>query len=170
MCGESGGGNLSCAVALKAKQDNILHMLDGVYAMCPFIYGLYGEGDAEEAKLPSLAENDGILLTGVDMGIMSSLYLPDGLEPKTTPLAWPYWASAEDMEGLPPHVISVNELDPLYSEGMSYFRRLLGAGVRARGRTVNGTVHAGELMYMHTIPEVFRSTAMDMLVFANSEV
>jgi acetyl esterase/lipase len=44
------------------------------------------------------------------------------------PLAWPYWASQEELKGLPPHVISVNELDPLFDEGISYYRKLLHAG------------------------------------------
>ena len=33
------------------------------------------------------------------------------------PLAWPYHATQEDLSDLPPHVIYVNELDPLRDEG-----------------------------------------------------
>ena len=39
-------------------------------------------------------------------------------------------ASASDLTGLPPHVISVNELDPLRDEGLAYYRKLLAAGGR----------------------------------------
>ena len=42
---------------------------------------------------------------------------------------------------MPPHVISVNELDPLRDEGLDYYRRLLRAGVSAVGRMVAGTCH-----------------------------
>ena len=31
----------------------------------------------------------------------------------------------EDLNGLPPHVISVNELDPLRDEGLLYYKKLL---------------------------------------------
>ena len=40
VAGESGGGNLSLATALRAKRDGTLHMIDGVYAMVPYISGL----------------------------------------------------------------------------------------------------------------------------------
>ena len=33
-------------------------------------------------------------------------------------------ASADDLAGLPPHVISVNQLDPLRDEGLAYYRKL----------------------------------------------
>lgn len=36
----------------------------------------------------------------------------------TDPLAWPYHTTVDDLAGLPPHVISVNELDPLRDEGL----------------------------------------------------
>ena len=38
-------------------------------------------------------------------------------------------ATVDDLAGLPPHVISVNQLDPLRDEGLVYFRKLLDAGV-----------------------------------------
>ena len=54
------------------------------------------------------------------------------------PLAWPSFATREDVEGLPPVVISVNECDPLRDEGIAFYRLLLGAGVPARCRQVDG--------------------------------
>ena len=44
-----------------------------------------------------------------------------------------------DSAELPPHTISVNELDPLRDEGLIYARRLAVAGVPTVSRTVNGT-------------------------------
>ena len=59
VAGESGGGNLALATTLKAKQDRRLHMIDGVYAMVPYISGAYGWSEADRAReLPSLVEND----------------------------------------------------------------------------------------------------------------
>jgi len=46
------------------------------------------------------------------------------------PLAWPAFASEDDVRGLPPTVISVNECDPLRDEGIEFYRLLLRAGCR----------------------------------------
>ena len=61
------------------------------------------------------------------------------------PLAWRF-AQREDLEGLPPHVISVNELDPVRDEGLAYYRKLLRAGVDATGTTLHGVCHVADLM------------------------
>ena len=39
ITGESGGGNLSIACSLKAKQDGKSDQIQGCYALCPYIYG-----------------------------------------------------------------------------------------------------------------------------------
>jgi hypothetical protein len=39
VSGESGGGHLSLATCLKAKEEGSLAMIDGVYAMCPYFMG-----------------------------------------------------------------------------------------------------------------------------------
>jgi len=164
ISGESGGGNLSLATTLKAKGEGVLEMVDGVYAQCPYISGAYAEKDP---ALPSLFENDDYFLNCSMMGSMVRMYSPDGAD-DTNPLAWPYHATVEDLAGLPPHVISVNELDPLRDEGLAYFRKLLAAGVSASSRTVNGTVHAGDCLFRDSMPEVYLSTIRDINSFANS--
>lgn len=162
VSGESGGGNLTLATALKAKKDGRLDRIDGVYAMCPYIYGGWGQGSPE---LPSLIENDGYFLDGKMMGTMSGVYDPRG-DHARNPLCWPYHAQTSDLEGLPPHVISVNELDPLRDEGLAYYRKLLAAGVSASARTVNGTCHAGDLMMPNAVPDLYASTQDDIISFA----
>ena len=84
------------------------------------------------------------------------------------PLAWPYHAVKEDMVGLPPHVISVNELDPLRDEGLNYFRKLLSSGVQAYGRTVHGTCHAGDCLFPKELPDIYSSTINDIYGFCQS--
>ena len=142
VSGESGGGNLTLATTLKAKQEGRLAMIDGVYAQCPYISGAYASAPPE---LPSLHENDGYFIASDLMGYFVEAYDP-GAANLTNPLAWPWHASTDDLAGMPPHVISVNELDPLRDEGLDYYRKLTRAGVSASGRTVNGTCHAGDLL------------------------
>jgi acetyl esterase/lipase len=50
------------------------------------------------------------------------------------PLAWPGFATAGDVRGLPPVVISVNECDPLRDEGVNFYRLLIANGQPARCR------------------------------------
>ena len=52
--------------------------------------------------------------------------------------AWPSFAKREDVEGLPPTVISGNERDPLRDEGIAFYRLLLASGVSARCRQMMG--------------------------------
>ena len=83
-------------------------------------------------------------------------------------MCWPYQSSLIDLAGLPPHVISVNELDPLHDEGLAFYRRLLAAGVPAIGRTVNGTCHAGDLIFRGAMPDVYAASLRDVKGFVDS--
>jgi acetyl esterase/lipase len=163
VSGESGGGNLALATTLKAKRDGRIDQIDGVYAQCPYISNLY-EGDPD---LPSLVENDGYFLSGQMMGPLARLHDPSG-EHATDPLAWPYHAPIGELAGLPPHVISVNQLDPLRDEGLAYYAKLVRAGVPTVSRTVNGTCHAGDVLFRKAMPEVYAASVADLRAFAHS--
>lgn len=164
VSGESGGGNLTLATTLRAKRDGDIDLISGVYAQCPYISGAYANPLPE---LASLYENDGYFLACDQMGVMAKVYDPAG-ENSTNALAWPYHAAPEDLAGLPPHVISVNQLDPLRDEGIAYYRKLVDAGVRATSRTVNGTCHAGDCLFRGALPDVYFSTIRDIKSFADS--
>ena len=164
ISGESGGGNLTLATTLKAKRDGRIAQIDGVYAQCPYISNAYADRLPE---LTSLYENDGYFLAGDMMAIMARAYDPLRAH-ASNPLAWPYYATTADLEGLPPHVISVNQLDPLRDEGLAYFRKLLDAGVSATSRTVNGTCHAGDCIFRVAMPDVYLATIRDIKSFADS--
>ena len=164
VAGESGGGNLTLATTLRAKRDGLLDHVAGAYAMCPYISNTWASPVAE---LTSLFENDGYFLDVSMMGALAKVYDPSG-DHASDPLAWPLHAGADDLAGLPPHVISVNQLDPLRDEGLAYARKLLDAGVSVVSRTVNGTCHAGDLIFTAAMPDVFAATIRDIKGFADS--
>lgn len=158
VAGESGGGNLTLATGLKLMRDGDIGLIKGLYALCPYI-----AGEWPLPQNPSSSENNGILLDlhnnrgAMGYGIQA---FKEG-----NPLAWPGFATAEDVTGLPPTVISVNECDPLRDEGVNFYRLLLANGVAARCRQVMGTIHGTEIFPM-VCPDISRDTARDIAGFA----
>ena len=158
VAGESGGGNLTLAVGLKLKQDGEMGLIKGLYALCPYIAGHW-----PLPEHPSSTENEGILLNlHNNRGKMS--YGVGAFEAKN-PLAWPSFATVDDVKGFVPTVISVNECDPLRDEGIAFYRLLLSAGVAARCRQVMGTTHGIEIL-PPVCPDISRDTAADIANFA----
>ena len=158
IAGESGGGNLTLATGLKLKQDGDIGLIKGLYALCPYIAGQW-----PLPQNPSSTENNGILLElHNNRGAMG--YGIEAFNAKN-PLAWPGFATAEDVKGLPPVVISVNECDPLRDEGVGFYRLLLTSGVAARCRQVMGTIHGTEIFPV-CCPDISRDTASDIANFA----
>jgi len=158
VAGESGGGNLTLATGMLLKQREQLHLVKGLYALCPYINGhwpdeRYPSASTYNGVALELHTNRGAVAYGIDAFLAHN------------PLAWPGFATLDDVRGLPPTVISVNECDPLRDEGIAFYRLLLAAGVRAKGRVVLGTSHATEL-YPVTCPEISRDTARDLANFA----
>ena len=157
VAGESGGGNLTLATGMKLRRDGALGLIRGLYALCPYI-----AGEWPQQRLPSSTENNGILLDlHNNRGVLA--YGIEAFE-KRDPLAWPGFATEDDVAGLVPTVISVNECDPLRDEGIEFYRLLLRAGVRARCRQVMGTVHGTEIFAM-ACPEISRETAASLAQF-----
>jgi len=160
VAGESGGGNLTLATGLQLKREGALGLIRGLFALCPYIAGMW-----PLPQNPSSTENNGILLdlhnnTGpMAYGIME-------LE-RRNPLAWPGFATEEDVRGLVPTVISVNECDPLRDEGVNFYRLLLRAGVSARCRQVMGTIHGTEIFPI-ACPEISRDTAVAIADFCRT--
>ena len=119
------------------------------------------------SNLPSLLENDGYVLNTESMSHLVKVYDPNE-EHESDPSAWPLQASLEELQGLPTHVISMNELDPLRDEGCIYHRKLPQAGVSLIGRIVLGTPHAADVAHEDVIPDIYRETARSAFGFANS--
>lgn len=160
IAGESGGGNLTLATGLSLKKGGALHLVKGLYALCPCLIGQWPDD-----RYPSSVEFNGYALE-LRSNRMTVGYGIDAFH-KKNPLAWPGFASVEDLIGLPPTVISVNECDPLRDEGIAFYRRLLEAGVAARRRIVLGTTHATEL-YPTMCPDITHATASDVVAFASA--
>ena len=160
VAGESGGGNLTLATGLKLLRDGDIGLIRGLYALCPYIAGRWPHPDC-----PSSVSNNGILLDlHNNRGAMA--YGIEELD-KRNPLAWPGFATEEDLRGFPPTVISVNECDPLRDEGVNFYRTLLRAGAPARCREVIGTIHGTEIFPL-AAPDISRDTAVSIAHFCRT--
>jgi acetyl esterase len=158
VAGESGGGNLTLATGMKLLKDGDIGLVTGLYALCPYI-----AGEWPQDRFPSSSLNNGIFLDlhhnrgKIGYGI-------EAFE-AGDPLAWPSFATADDVRGLPRVVVHVNECDPLRDEGLEFYRLCLAAGVPARARMSMGTMHGTEIFPL-ACPEITADTARDLAAFA----
>ena len=130
IAGDSAGGNLTCVVALMAR-DN------GGPKLC-FQLPIY-PATSHALDMPSYVENaTGYLLETDAMVWFWGHYLTnkdDGENVYASPLR------AKDLKGLPPAYIITAEFDPLRDEGEAYAKRLQEAGVPTRLRHFDGMIH-----------------------------
>ena len=163
IAGESGGGNLTLATGLKLNQDGDIGIIKGLYALCPYIAGYW-----PLPEHPSSEENEGILLTLHSETKESFGAIIYGIEEyhNKNPLAWPSFASIEELKGLPKTYIIVNECDPLRDEGVNFYRLLREADVDAQCRQVMGSIHGTEIFL--GLPEVSDETAMSIANFVKN--
>ncbi|MBW2281835.1 MAG: alpha/beta hydrolase fold domain-containing protein, partial [Deltaproteobacteria bacterium] len=157
VAGESGDGNLTLVTGLELKQDGDHGLIRGLYALCPYI-----AGSCPQDRNPSSTENNGIL-RDLHNNRGAVAYGLDAFE-KQDRLEWPGFATEEDVHGLVPTVVSVNECDPLRDEGIEFYRLLVRAGVPARCRQVMGTIHGTEIFAI-SCPEISRDTAGSIAQF-----
>ena len=131
VAGDSAGGNLAAAVALRARERGGSPKIAYQLLICPVT-------DADFTK-PSYEENaEGYFLTTADMKWFWDYYVPDANQrqnPEAAPLR------AESLDGLPPAYVIVAELDPLRDEGDEYAERLRDAGVPVTHRRYSGVIH-----------------------------
>lgn len=128
--GDSAGGNLAAALALKAR-DDAGPALAGQVLVYPALGG--------DASLPSHSEQaEAPLLTAADMAAYWRFYL-GGRAPDAKGYAKPL--TAPSLAGLPPAFLQAAEIDPLRDEATAYADRLRRAGVRATCVIEPGLVH-----------------------------
>jgi len=127
--GDSAGGNLAAAVALKARDEGLHLALQ--YLCYPVTNPL-----ADSASRREFATGHG--LTQASMDWYERQYLPDPTlaeHPHAAPLRAP------DLTGLPPAIIAIPGNDVLRDEGLAYAERLKAAGVAVELHEYPGLIH-----------------------------
>jgi acetyl esterase len=131
VAGDSSGGNLAAAVALKAR-DGREHPIS-----CQIlIYPVLNLGSFDTASYRDFGA--GFFLTHASMLKFREMYVPDSSrwhDPYVSP------AKAGDLSGLPPAYIITAEVDVLRDEGEAYAARLLETGVPVVLRRYNKVIH-----------------------------
>jgi len=129
LAGDSAGGNLALAVALKAREEGA-----PVIACQCLLYPVLDSG-CGTPSYESFATDHG--LTREKMEFFWSCYL--GGNGQTHPLASPTFA--EDLSHLPPTIVITAEFDVLRDEGEQLVERLREAGVQVESRCCEGVIH-----------------------------
>lgn len=143
LIGESAGGNLAAACAIRARDAG------GPALAAQFLAYPVTDHDFETASYQDVGPRNWLLSTG-DMRWFWDQYCPapiDRTDPQLSPLR------LADPAGLPPTLVYVAELDPLRDEGLAFARRLHAAGVPVSTRCDFGMVH-GYLVAAGAVPQV----------------
>jgi acetyl esterase/lipase len=123
---------MTAAVTLMAKQRGTVRFVhQSMY---------YPVTDAAQDTASYREYAEGWYLAAAGMAWFWDAYLPDA-EKRSEITASPLRASLEELAGLPPAFLIVDENDVLRDEGEAYARKLTEAGVRTVSVRYNGTVH-----------------------------
>jgi acetyl esterase/lipase len=132
VAGESVGGNMTAALALMAKQrGDVAFVQQSMY---------YPVTDAAMNTDSYDQFATGFYLSRASMEWFWDAYTPDHAQ-RSEITASPNQASLEQVTGLPPALLFVDEADVLRDEGEAYARKLSNAGVRVTSARYNGTIH-----------------------------
>ena len=129
VAGESAGGNLSAAVALR------LHGAGGAPLAAQVL--IYPAVDDAHASYESRTSFDGIVISTKQRHLFHDAYTAGGddRDPFVAPL------HAETLAGLPPAIVVVGGCDPLRDEGLRYAQRLRADGVPVEELCCGGQPH-----------------------------
>jgi acetyl esterase/lipase len=132
VAGDSAGGNLAAAIALRARDDG------PPVAFQLLVYPVI-DSSATRNDYPSKTENaTGYFLTTLQMEWYRMQYLPDDAA-GDDPIVSPNLAASH--AGLPPACIVTAEMDPLRDEAEHYARQLEAAGVPVTMYRAEGMFH-----------------------------
>ncbi len=132
IAGDSVGGGMTAAIALMAQErGDVAFVHQSMY---------YPVTDAamDTGSYTQFAE--GYFLTARTMAWFWDCYCPD-LARRSEPFASPLHAGDEQLAGLPPALLIVDEADVLRDEGEAYAARLRSAGVPTTAVRYDGITH-----------------------------
>ncbi len=132
IAGDSAGGDLAAVICLLAKERN-----GPKIALQVLLYPVT-DANLETGSYNQFAE--GPWLTKAAMKWFWDAYLPDEAKRKD-PHASPLRASLDQLRGLPPALVIVDENDVLRDEGEAYARKLSEAGLPVVSTRYNGLIH-----------------------------
>jgi acetyl esterase len=132
VAGDSVGGNMTAALALMANERGDVRFVQ------QSMYYPVTDAAMDTGSYEQFAE--GYFLTAKSMAWFWDAYLPD-LERRSEPYASPLRASDEQLQGLPPAFLLVDEADVLRDEGEAYAARLRAAGVPVTTVRYDGITH-----------------------------
>ena len=128
--GDSAGGNLAAAVALRCRDQNLIELASQLL--------VYPCIDKDFTKPSYVKYSEGYGLTTKTMQWFWDQYLQNPSDAEN-PYACP--ARAETLKGLPPTVLITAEYDPLSSDGENYRDRLRKDGVQVIFEEFKGVIH-----------------------------
>jgi acetyl esterase len=132
VAGDSVGGGMTAALALIANERGDVRFVQ------QSMYYPVTDAHMDTGSYEQFAE--GYFLTAKAMAWFWDAYLPD-LERRSEPFASPLRATDDQLEGLPPAFVIVDEADVLRDEGEAYAARLRAAGVPITTVRYDGITH-----------------------------
>jgi acetyl esterase len=132
VAGESVGGGMTAALALMAKERGDVRFVQ------QSMWYPVTDAAMDTESYEQFAE--GYFLTAKGMAWFWDAYLPD-VGRRSEPYASPLRASDEQLAGLPPAFLIVDEADVLRDEGEAYAARLRSAGVEITTVRYDGITH-----------------------------
>jgi acetyl esterase/lipase len=142
IAGESVGGCMTAAIALMAQERGDVRFVH------QSMYYPVTDAAMDTASYEEFAE--GYYLTAKAMAWFWDCYAPDPVE-RTEPFASPLQASIDQLDGLPPTLLLVDEADVLRDEGEAYASRLRRAGVKVTTVRYDGAIH--DFMMLNPLSE-----------------
>ena len=142
VAGESVGGDMSAALALMAKERG-----DVTFAQVSMYYPVT-DAAMNTASYEQFAT--GYYLSRTEMEWFWDAYTTDPAQ-RSEITASPNQASTEQVTGLPPTYLCVDEADPLRDEGETYAAKLRQAGVPVTTVRYDGTIH--DFMLLNALSE-----------------
>jgi acetyl esterase len=142
IAGDSVGGGMTAALTLLAQERGDVRFVH------QSMYYPVTDAAMDTGSYAQFAE--GYFLTAKAMAWFWDCYCPD-LERRSEPLASPLRADDEQLAGLPPALLIVDEADVLRDEGEAYASRLRAAGVAITTVRYDGITH--DFMMLNPLSE-----------------